>query len=147
MKVNKQTPRPLRATIIAFSCLLTAACMPDLTIDENAPMPFGVDRSTSDAVAQVINQGSADAGEFLVYLEITHPDSPASARPGSQGSETIPNLPKGVSREVRIPLNQFSIRNYDPALLDTPMFLEVRIDAKDMIRESDETNNYFSGEF
>ena len=76
--------------IIAFAslvilCIGFSACKvgPDLTLDRSVPIPFTIDWTTKEAVAHVVNRGTA-AGEFLVYLEISRRTSLPSARPESQ---------------------------------------------------------------
>jgi len=118
----------------------------DLTIDNNAPTPFAIDWSTKYAIANIINKGNEKAGEFFVYLEISDPASPESARPESQATVRVPYLSPNQSYPIKIRLDKFSVRSFDPTT-GPPALLEVRIDAKGMVKEVNENNNYFEGVF
>ena len=124
------------------SILLLGACKSDLTL--TASDAFDVDWVSKTVTATIINQGSWDAGEFLVYLELSDPGAPESARPQSQGSSSTSGLVAGEIWVITINYTDFGIRGFD-WLNSAEGLLEVRIDPKDMVNETDETNNYFSG--
>ncbi|MFQ5852672.1 MAG: CARDB domain-containing protein [Candidatus Binatia bacterium] len=146
MKTRTRKLRTVPLFPIALCGFALGACAPDLTIDQDVPEPYTVDWSVKEAIANVANKGNATAGEFLVYLEISREASPETARPESQGTKTVASLPAGESTEIRIPFTDFGIRSID-LMNATAGLLEVRIDAKNTVKESDEENNYFSAVF
>lgn len=119
----------------------------DLTRDDNATVPMDIDWNAKVAVLTIINKGTAAAGTFRVYLEVSDKNAPTSKHPQSQASKVFSTLAPGASAMIKIPLDQFSGRNgFDPTTLAPgPAFFEVYIDAKNEVHESDETNNHFSG--
>ena len=136
-------------SVWALSAIMILSCeegKPDLTMDENMAVPFTIDWDQQKAIANIFNAGSASAGEFLVYFEISDAGSSEPARPESQATRAIPGLSVGEKMTIEVPLDQFSIRSFDPTTA-TQGFLEVRIDAKIMVEESNEDNNYYSGVF
>ena len=112
-------------------------CMPDLTVTNAEFNPAG--RTVSVAVKNI---GSASAGEFLVYVEINQPNAPDSAKPESQYSHMVSGLARGVEISIPdIPLSSFDSRPSIDLSILMHGDLEVIADAKDMVKECDESNN------
>lgn len=112
-------------------------CLPDLTVTAAEFDP--VARTVSVTVKNI---GSANAGEFLVYIEINQLAAPDSAKPESQASRSVAGLARGSEISFDdIPLSAFNER---PSIdLSTLMHgeLDVHADAKSMVEECDESNN------
>lgn len=149
MKQRGRITRLAGLVVAAAVAIAAGGCAPDLTIDPAAAVPYTIDFTGAQATAHIANVGNEDAGEFLVYLEISDPATPAAGRPDSQATRTISSLAAGGTTTLNVPLADFSPRfgsGYDPTTISTG-FLEVRVDAKGYVEEKDEANNYFSGTF
>ena len=114
----------------------------DLTLDEEAPVPFTIDWGGQRATATVINLGDTPAGAFVVHLGISHPSSLAATRPQALGVAEIPGMAPGERVEVSIPFSEFKSRGGDPKQLSTGL-LDVKIDPDGTVAETNEDNNRF----
>ncbi len=149
MRPSSAAGQTTHLVLTALAVLATAACGPDLTIDPDAAVPYTIDFGAQQATAHIANVGNEDAGEFLVYLEISDPATPAAARPESQASVTVTGLAAGADDTLTVALADFSPRfgsGFDPTTIATGL-LEVHIDAKGFVDEKNEDNNSFSGVF
>lgn len=106
-----------------------------------------------DPVARTVtvsveNQGSADAGAFLTYLEINQVSAPSSAKPESQSTHNQAGLAAGDSVTIGpIALSSFSARPTIDLNTITNFELVVTADPKSQVDECDEGNNQSTQEF
>ena len=115
----------------------------DLTIDLNTLAPFALDWNAKQVTAEIVNMGKTPAGEFLVALGLSHPSSLAATRPQSPASVTLPGFPPGQKHRLVVPIEACKRRSVDPTKLKSAL-LEIWIDPKNAVRESNENNNKFS---
>jgi hypothetical protein len=128
--------------LVAISFLVFTGCTPNL-VPQEATIAF-----TEKTVAITIkNIGNKAAGEQLTYIEFNRVGVPDAAKPESQYSVTVPGIAAGGSwSSGPIPFRYFSFpRGLDLNTLNslTTVNLVVRVDAKDMVKESNETDNLY----
>jgi hypothetical protein len=88
------------------------------------------------------NIGNSAAGDFLVYFEINQLTAPDPAKPEAQYSKSVQGLGRGAEIAFgAIQLSDFSARpSIDLATLAHGELI-ISADAKNMVKECDETNN------
>lgn len=123
--------------VIIVSC--TLGCKPNLMV-RRAKINF----LTKNVVVEVANTGAKNAGTHLTYIEINNVGAPAAAKPQSQYSAKVSGIDAGDSWiSGPIPFSKFS----SPRGLDldslTSANLVVRADAKNMVDESNESDNVY----
>jgi len=118
----------------------------DLTVDRNAAVPFALDWGTQTVTAEIVNEGAAAAGEFVVSLGISHPSSLAATRPQSERLVVVSGLAPGERISISVAIAEFKGRGIDPKGLRSGL-LEIRIDPTNAVEETNENNNYFSHVF
>jgi len=125
----------LSATVVS----LLAGCLPNLR-----PQTPTIDLTAKTVAITEINNGHRDAGPHLTYIEINRVGAPDAAKPQSQYSVRAPGIARGSSwTSEPIPFSKFSSpRGLDLSSLTT-LNLVVRVDAKDMVRESNENDNIY----
>jgi subtilase family serine protease len=125
--------------LVAISILVLAGCVPNLVV-QSAKIDFTA--KTVDVT--VMNNGNKDAGAHLTYIEINQVGVADSAKPQSQYSAKVDGIKAGSSWiSGPIPFSSFS----SPRGLDlfnlTAANLVVRVDAKNMVEESNENDNIY----
>jgi hypothetical protein len=122
---------------IGFSVL--TGCKPNLRV-QTAEIDF----ETKTVTITEENNGNKDAGAHLTYIEINRVGVANDAKPQSQYSANVPSITAGSSwSSGAIPFSKFSSpRGLDLSSLTTAN-LVVRVDAKNMIRESNESDNIY----
>lgn len=128
--------------LAVLSLLLLTGCMPNLVMQE-ANVDF-----TADRVAITIkNVGNKTSEEQLTYIEINRVGVPDAAKPECQYMAKVPGIAAGGSwPSGPISFDSFSCpRSLDHPTLKglTTLNLVVRVDAKDMVKESNETDNLY----
>lgn len=123
--------------VIIVSC--TLGCQPNLIV-RRAKISF----LAKNVVVEVANKGWKNAGTHLTYIEINQIGAPAAAKPQTQYSAEISGIDAGDSWiSGPIPFSKFS----SPRGLDlnslTSANLVVRADAKNMVKESNESDNVY----
>ena len=144
-------PIPDRLALSALAAILLAfipriASATDLTVNQEAAVPFALDWASKKAIAEIVNRGDKPAGTFVVQLGISHPGALASMRPQARSRITIPGLAPGESYLVSVQVADFEKLTVDPLSLSTGRF-EVRIDTEDDVKETNEDNNFFTDVF
>lgn len=123
----------LSATVVS----LLAGCLPNLK-----PQPPILNPTAKTIAITEINNGRRDAGPHLTYIEINRVDAPDAAKPQSQYSVRVPGIARGGSwSSGPIPFSKFSTRSGLDLSSLTTLNLVVRVDAKNMVRESNERDN------
>ena len=128
--------------LVAMSSFVLTGCMPNLVLQE-AKIDF-----TANTVAITIkNVGKKAAGEQLTYIEFNRVGVPDAVKPESQYSVTVPGIAAGgLWSSGPVSFGNFSFpRGLDLNTLNslTTVNLVVRVDAKDMVKESNETDNLY----
>ena len=102
-----------------------------------------IDFSTRSVMVSVKNIGDQSAGNNLTYIEINKVGATDEKKPQSQHSVNIPSLDKGASWESEpISFSAFTERGLDLSTLSQgTLNLVVNVDAKDMVKESNEADN------
>ena len=110
-----------------------------------------IDFNANTVTVVVKNNGDKDAGNHLTYIEINEIGATAPLTPQTQYSVNIPLIAKGTTwNSGAVPFSQFSharaSRGLDLSTL-TSANLVVRVDAKVMVDECNEDDNYYSKNF
>lgn len=124
---------------LAIAFLALAGCTPNLVV-QNA----GVEWGPKTVHFTEKNIGNGNAGPHLTYVEINRVGAPNSAKPQSQYSVNVPAIAAGDSwSSPDIPLGSFSPPRGLDILSLTPgtANLVIRADAKNMVKESNESDN------
>lgn len=103
-----------------------------------------IDFATRTVSVTVKNDGNGNAGAHLTYIEINQVGAAEAAKPQSQYSASVSGVAAGGSwSSGPIPLGRFSSpRGFDLSSLTTAN-LVVRADAKNMVEESNESDNIY----
>ena len=129
-------------SLIAISFFVLTGCMPNLIV-QTAKIDF----PGKFVNVTVKNDGNGDAGEHLTYIEINRVGAPEAAKPETQYSAKVSGIAAGSSwSSGPVPFSNFSFpRGLDLNTLNslTTVNLVVRVDAKDMVKESNETDNLY----
>jgi len=125
--------------LLAISFLGLAGCAANLVVQDPT-----IDFSTQTVNVTVKNIGNKNAGQHLTYIEINEVDAADAIKPQSQFSANVSGIPVGSSwSSGSIPFNSFSSpRGLDLSTLTTAN-LVVRADAKNMVKESNESDNIY----
>jgi hypothetical protein len=128
--------------LVAMSFLVLTGCTPNLV-----PQEAKIDFTAKTVAITIKNDGNKAAGEQLTYIEFNRVGVPDAAKPESQYSVTVPGIAAGGSwSSGPVPFSNFSFpRGLDLNTLNTltTVNLVVRVDAKDMVKESNETDNLY----
>jgi hypothetical protein len=124
---------------LGFLVLTGCTPKPNLVV-QNAAIDFAT-RTVSITVA---NNGTANAGGHLTYIEINQVGAAETTKPQSQYSADVSGIPAGNSwNSGPIPFSSFSSpRGLDLSSL-TAANLVIRVDAKNMVEESNESDNIY----
>lgn len=125
--------------LLAIGLSMVVGCKPNLKF-RSADIDF-----TAKTVAITeANVGNKAAGAHLTYIEINAVDASDSAKPQSQHSVNVPVIAKGGAwSSGPIPFAKFSSpRGLSLSSLTTAN-LVVRVDAKNMVLESNEADNVY----
>lgn len=119
-----------------FICVLLMAtsCMPDIVVET---LDVTWNDTTKSARSVISNRGSRSAGEFMVYFNVA--ENPPSSNHIPQVRHRLAGLARGASVELQadfIPLS-----HPDNNHLGNIYQITVVADAKNMVKESNETNN------
>ncbi|MEE9443693.1 MAG: CARDB domain-containing protein [candidate division Zixibacteria bacterium] len=122
-----------------FGC---APELPNLIVVEDETK---IDCSSQMVIVTLKNIGNKDAGNHLTYLEINAIDANDAQKPQTQYSAEVPAIAKGDTwNSGSIPFSSFSSpRGLDLSTLTT-CDLVVRVDAKKMVKESNEDDKYYT---
>jgi hypothetical protein len=124
--------------LIAISFFALSGCMPNLIVQTAK-----IDCPGKFVNVTVKNDGNGDAGEHLTYIEINRVGAPEAAKPETQYSAKVSGIAAGSSwSSGPIPFSSFSSRGLDLYSL-TAANLVVRVDAKGMVKESNESDNLY----
>lgn len=128
--------------IAAVSIFGLAGCAPNLVVRD-----ANIDFSAQTVDIVVANIGKKNAGQHLTYIEINDVAAPESAKPQSQYSANVPGIPAGSSwSSGPVAFSSFSSpRGLDLSTL-TSANLVVRADAKNMVKESNESDNTYDAD-
>lgn len=133
----------MKKCIIMMLVAISVSCTPDdepNLVVKKATISFDVNTVT----VEVANIGEGNAGSHLTYIEINRVGVADSAKPQSQKSAEVAGIAAGDSwRLGPIPFSDFSSPrglNLDSL---TSANLVVRADAKDMVNESNESDNVY----
>lgn len=117
--------------------MLAAGCKPNLKVQSAT-----IDFTAKTVNVTVANDGAANAGSQYTYIEINEVGAAAALKPQSQYSANVPAIAAGASwNSGPIPFSSFSIRNLPDINAMTTANLAVTADAKNMVDESNETDN------
>jgi subtilase family serine protease len=119
------------AVLLSFSL---TGCAPDLTV---RVLNTAWNETTKSATATIENIGSRDAGIFMVYFD--GEENPVSSNHRPQVRLNVPGLAKGVS--VALTADFAPLAHPDNANLGNVYKIKVMADPKNMVEESNETNN------
>ena len=124
---------------IVFLVLTGCTRKPNLVV-QNAAIDFAARTVT----ITVKNNGNGNAGAHLTYIEINQVGVADAAKPQSQYSANVSGIAAGSSwSSGPIPFSRFSSpRGLDLSSLTTAN-LVVRADAKNMVAESNESDNIY----
>ena len=127
----------LQLLISTFLIAGLAACSPNLVVKS-----ADIDFIAQTVTVEVENLGNKNAGEHLTYIEINEVGVAAALTPQTQYSASISSIAKGsVWNSGPIPFSDFSQpRGLDLSTISSGN-LVVRADAKNMVEESDESDN------
>ena len=128
------------ASAISFFVLI--ACEPNLVVQSAT-----VDFTSKTVNVEVKNIGNKDAGEHLTYIEINAVGVADAAKPQSQFSAKVTGIEAGrVWNSGPVSFSDFSSpRGLDLSTLTTAN-LVVRADAKNLVKESDESDNVYDAD-
>jgi hypothetical protein len=139
-------------SVIVISLFALVGCQPTPT-PTPTPMPnLVVQNATIDFAAKTVsiteeNNGNADAGEHLTYIEINLVDAADALKPQCQYSLNVPSIAAGSTwSSDLIPFTDFSCpveRGGGDLSILTTANLVVTADAKGMVEESNESDNIF----
>ncbi len=118
----------------AIVIIFIVGCKPDLVV-EDLSVTWGPDEKKATAV--IANKGCADAGNFMVYFNAE--ENPESQNHRPQVSHNIESLAKGES--ITLEANFVELVHPDNFYLANVYMIKVLVDPKNMVDESDETNN------
>jgi hypothetical protein len=123
--------------LLAISFLGLTGCAANLVVQDAT-----IDFSTKTVDITVKNIGNKNAGPHLTYIEINEVGAPDAVKPQSQFSANVPGIEAGSFwSSGPIPFSRFSSpRGLDLSTLTTAN-LVVRADAKNMVKESNESDN------
>jgi hypothetical protein len=123
--------------IIGF--LVLTGCKPNLVVKSAM-----IDFAGKTVNITVSNKGNKVAEEQLTYIEINAVDAPDNVKPQSQYSVHVPAIFKGASwSSGAIHLQDFSSPRGLNLLTLEHANLVVRVDAKNMVAESNENDNLY----
>ena len=124
----------------AAACLIMASCGPNLVVSDAQ-----IDFTAQTVSVAVTNTGNEAAGNHLTYIEVNEVSAPAGSKPQSQYSANVPGIAVGATwNSGPIPFSDFSQpRGLDLTTL-TNANIVVSADAKNMVEETNETDNISS---
>jgi hypothetical protein len=120
-----------KTSIFILPLAFLAGCLPDLTITR---LDVSAWRTSRIAVADIRNRGWKNAGPFRVYF-----DAEEGTILHSQVIKDMSGLNKRIS--IRLTANFASEGSPPNANLDSVRRIIVCVDAKNMVKESNERNN------
>ncbi len=123
------------ASVFALLLLLSlAGCAPDLTVRDVDPDWDGAAKSVTATIANI---GSRDAGAFLVYFYGV--ENPVSPNHLPMVSRPVTGLARGAA--IPVVADFLPEAHPDNNNLGRIYKIKVMVDPKDMVKESNETNN------
>jgi hypothetical protein len=132
--------KKLSILLLAIGFLGLTGCAPNLVI-QTAKIDF----AAKTVSFTEINKGNKNAGPHLTYVEINQVGVDERAKPQTQYMENVPAIAAGGSWSSGfIPFDKFSQpRDLDLSTVTTAN-LVVRADAKNMVKESNESDNVYN---
>ena len=129
--------------LLAISLLGLLGCRPNLTIQTKPVIDF----SAKTIEVEVANIGKEPAGSHLTYIEINAVGAADAVKPQTQFRANVAGIAAGDSwNSGAIPFSKFSsTRGLDLDTL-TAANVVVRADAKNMVKESNETDNVYDAD-
>jgi hypothetical protein len=125
--------------LLAFLLMTLTACAPNLVL-QTAEIDFTA--KTVNITEK--NVGRKTAGTHLTYIEINGIGVAAAAKPQSQRSLNVPAIVAGGTWSSGvIPFSTFSSPRGLDLLSLTSANLVVRVDAKNFVKESNESDNLY----
>jgi hypothetical protein len=129
--------------LLVIGVLGFLGCRPNLVIQTRPVIDF----SAKTIEVEVANIGKESAGSHLTYIEINDVDAADADKPQTQYRANISGIDAGDSwNSGAIPFSRFSsTRGLDLNSL-TAANVVVRADAKNMVEESNETDNVYDAD-
>jgi hypothetical protein len=126
--------------LVAIASTGLLGCMPNLRPTKVSPNFY------QDSIKIVVsNTGLKRAGEQLTYIEINEIGAPDSAKPQCQYSAKVPPINGWGSWDSGIiRFQDFSCRPGIDLMTLRRANVVVRVDAKDMVKESNENDNVYN---
>ena len=125
--------------LMAIYLLVLTGCMPNLK--PRKPM---VSLLHDNIQIKICNTGLGHAGSQLTYIEINDVNAPASVKPQSQYTVRVPAIKRWSSWKSNvIPFGSFSTPSGINLQTMTKANVVVNVDAKMMVKESNEKDNIY----